>query len=653
MMDKIKNGFKNGLKGLNKYNFFMIAILLFWLKSYIVFNWVLDLNIENSMQAFILFISPLSSALFFFGFSLFFKGVWHRVAIIVIQVVLTGLLYANVVYGRFFNDFLTFADIFMWKNAGDLGHSTGSLIHGFDFMFWLDVFAVIALAFFMKIRQTKKSRFAVQMTIFALAIGIFMVNLSLAEGQRSQLLTRAFDRAKLVKLLGLYNYHVYDIAMNVKASTQKALADSSDVVNVKNYVKAHDVQPSDKFFGAAKNKNVILVSMESTQNFLIDYKLNGKEVTPFLNDLKDKVFYFDNFYHNTGQGKTSDAEFLIDNSLYPLPGGSVFMNYPSNEYNATPEILDKQGYQSVSFHGNHASFWNRDIMYQTLGYDKFYSEKYFNMKPDNTLNYGLKDKPFVKQAVPMLKDVEQPFYSKFLTLSNHFPFPLDPGEASIEPANTNDGVVNRYFQTARYQDEALKQFFQKLKDAGIYDDSIIILYGDHYGISENHNKAMTKILGVDEITPYRHQQLQEVPLFIHIPGMDGKQSKVMHTVGGQIDLKSTILNLLGVKAEDDIAFGSSLFSPEHRDFTIFRDGSFATDQYVYSAKHEICYEKQDGEKLKGKKVDIKSCQPFIKEARHELNLSDNVIFGDLLRFNDEDNAANNSNSKKQKADNKH
>ncbi|MFP3813678.1 sulfatase-like hydrolase/transferase, partial [Bacillus sp. SIMBA_005] len=82
-------------------------------------------------------------------------------------------------------------------------------------------------------------------------------------------------------------------------------------------------------------------------------------------------------------------------------------------------------------------------------------------------------------------------------------------------------------------------------DQGVYDNSIIVMYGDHYGISENHNKAMAQYLEKDGITPYDNALLQEVPLFIHIPG-DG-QGKEMTEVSGQIDLRPTILHLLGVE----------------------------------------------------------------------------------------------------------
>ncbi|PIB65619.1 hypothetical protein AOA60_03020, partial [Pseudomonas sp. 2822-17] len=80
----------------------------------------------------------------------------------------------------------------------------------------------------------------------------------------------------------------------------------------------------DEMFGVAKDMNVVVVSLESVESFVIGETMNGEEITPFLNELIEDSFYFENFYYQTGQGKTSDAEFLINNSSYPLGRGAVF-----------------------------------------------------------------------------------------------------------------------------------------------------------------------------------------------------------------------------------------------------------------------------------------------------------------------------------------
>ena len=84
--------------------------------------------------------------------------------------------------------------------------------------------------------------------------------------------------------------------------------------------------------------------------------------------------------------------------------------------------------------------------------------------------------------------------------------------------------------------------------------TIIIMYGDHYGISENHNNAMAQVLG-KEITPFESAGLQRVPLFIRVPGIEGG---VNHEYGGQIDVLPTLLHLLGIDSKELYPFWDRL-----------------------------------------------------------------------------------------------
>src|SRR5690625_7025357 len=97
-----------------------------------------------------------------------------------------------------------------------------------------------------------------------------------------------------------------------------------------------------------------------------------------------------------------------------------------------------------------------------------------------------------------------------MTLTHHHPYFIDEEDATIAPAETNDASVDRYFQTARYLDESVEQFVEDLKEAGLYDDSVIMIYGDHYGISENHTRALGELFK-EEITSFKYAELQRVP----------------------------------------------------------------------------------------------------------------------------------------------
>ncbi|MDR6122840.1 lipoteichoic acid synthase [Bacillus sp. SLBN-46] len=605
--------------------FFAIAVVLFWIKTYAAYQIEFNLGIDNSLQKFLLLINPLSSALFFFGIALLFKK-RTKLVMIITNFLLSFLLYANIAYYRFFNDFITVPVLMQTKtNAGQLGDSALSLMSPFDVFYFTDMFILIALALtvFKKVTVSNRKSFKI---VLLFSITTFLFNLGLAEKDRPQLLTRSFDRNYLVKYLGAYNFTIYDVIQNIKSSSQRALADSSDITEVENYRKANYAAPNPAYFGKAKGMNVIYISMESFQSFMIDYKMpDGQEVTPFLNSLAhdNNTFYFENFFHQTGQGKTSDAEFLMENSLYPMAQGAVFVNKAQNTFQAAPAILKGYGYNSAVFHGNYKTFWNRNVMYKALGYDQFYDAEYYSMSDENTKNYGMKDKPFFKESMPILENMKQPFYTKFISLSNHFPFEMDPEDTDFPAGDYGDTVVNQYFQSAHYMDQSFEQFFNDLKASGLYDNTVIVMYGDHYGISENHNDAMAKVLGVDEITPAINAKLQRVPLFIHVPGVKGGIQK---QIGGEVDVRPTLLHLLGIDTKDYMEFGSDLLSKEHRNWATFRNGDFVSSDAIQI--NEKCYSFETGDLLD--KND--SCKAIGEKVNTELQMSDEIVYKDLLRF---------------------
>ncbi|WP_036217304.1 LTA synthase family protein [Lysinibacillus sphaericus] len=612
----------------NFFGIYVVAVLMLWIKTYISQQTQFDLGVEGVIQQFLLLLNPLGSAMLFLGFSFIFRGKRKYTSLVVVYMLMSILLYANIVYYRFFSDFITLPTLSQTQNFGDLGGSVLSLLKPYDILFFVDVFVMFYLRFSKRIQKdTTRFGYKKAMTVITCALAISILNLGLAEANRPQLLTRGFDRNYIVKYLGMYNYTIYDSVETMKASSQRALADSSDITEVINYTKSNYAKPNANYFGKAKGMNVIYLHLESFQNFLIDYKLNGEEVTPFLNSLaKDQnTLYFDNFFHQTGQGKTSDAEFMLENSLFGLPQGSAYITKAQNTYQAAPSILKDYGYTSAVFHGNNGSFWNRNVIYKSFGFDKFYDASYYNTGTSGDMaEYGLLDKPFFEQSQSLLSSLPQPFYTKLITVGNHYPYKMNQDLVTIDKANTGDASVDNYFQTARYADEAIEQVFQQLKESGLYDHSMIVLYGDHYGISDNHNAAMSQVIGKD-ITPYESANLQRVPLFIHVPGMEGGAN---HTYGGQTDLLPTLLHLLGIDSQQFVQFGSDLLSEEHHEIVPFRNGDFVSPK-IYSINEKF-YDNETGLPLDDSQLE--SARTIKNEVDLKLQLSDKVVNGDLLRF---------------------
>jgi len=614
---------------INKFfGLYILAVVMLWFKTYITQVTQFNLGVEGPLQQILLLINPLGSAMLFLGFAFVLRGKGRYALLAVMYTFMSILLYANAVYYRFFSDFITLPTISQTQNFGDLGGSVVSLLKPYDILFFVDVFFLIYLCVSKKV-QKDRSRvgFKKAVAVITFVVGLSAVNLELANVDRPELLTRGFDRSYIVKYLGMYNYTIYDAAETIKASSQRVLADNDDMTEVINYAKSNYAEPNPDYFGVAKGKNVIYIHLESIQNFLINYQLNGEEVTPFLNSLTQdsSSLYFDNFYHQTAQGKTSDAEFMLENSLFGLPQGSAYITKGENTYQAAPAILGDNGYTSAVFHGNSGTFWNRNKIYKAFGYEHFFDAKYYDTSAEiDMAEYGLLDKPFFEQSMPLLESLPQPFYTKLITVANHYPYKMNQELTTIGKASTGDASVDDYFQTARYADEAIAQFFADLKESGLYENSIFVLYGDHYGISENHNKAMEQIIG-KEITAVENADLQKVPLIIHVPGMEGG---VNHTYGGQIDLLPTLLHLLGIDTHNYVQFGTDLLSKEHNEVVMFRNGDYVSPT-IYSLNDKY-YDPATGLPVDESQVELGD--EYKKEVDYKLQLSDRVVNGDLLRF---------------------
>jgi lipoteichoic acid synthase len=626
--------------------FFTLAVLLFWAKTYYSYQTAFSLGVTGPLQQFILFINPVATTLFIFSIALYFKKPRRAyIALFVLYLLATALLYSNVIYYREFTDFLTVNTMLGAKSvAGGLNTSAFALTSFADIFYILDFIILLGLLLSKQVKMDPrpfKKRYAFAMTV--LSVAIFGANLSIAESNRPQLLTRTFDRNYIVKYLGLNVFTVYDGIKTAQANQVKANADSSDMDEVISYLNEHRAAANPATFGSAKGKNVIYIHLESFQQFLIDYKLKDEngvehEVTPFLNSLyhDQSTTSYENFFHQVGQGKTSDAETLLENSLFGLPQGSAFTQAgSSNVFQAAPQILrDNGNYTSAVFHGNVGSFWNRDNTYKSFGFNYFFDASYYDVSDGNTLEYGLKDKLLFQESTQYLEQLPQPFYAKFLTVTNHFPYPLDDDNVEFPRATTGDSTIDGYFATAHYLDQSVKEFFDYLKASGLYDNSMIVLYGDHYGISNSRNPSLAPLLGKtsEEWTDYDNALVQRVPFMYHIPGQTN--GGIKSEFGGQIDVLPTLLHLLGVDTTNEdgfIQFGTDLTSPEHDQTVAFRNGSFVTPKYTVMGTK--IYDTKTGALITDPSEEVLAEVEVLRTGvEKQLNLSDSIINSDLLRY---------------------
>ncbi|WP_238479332.1 LTA synthase family protein [Fructobacillus papyrifericola] len=641
-MDAVKKGLtwssikKSGSCWTSLTGFFILNLILVWLKTYLNYFFNFALGASGPVQLFLLALNPIPTAIILLGIALYFRGRLAYFLVWLFNLIQTIWLFSNMLYYREFSDFLSFGILGSGSSTGNnLGKSIAAIIRPTDFLVYVDL-VVLAICLLFKFWPIDKKGLAKRYAFLTTCLGVALmfVDFGIASVDRSGLLTRSFDNNYIVKYLGLNEYAAFNAFQTKKQSDSRKDATAKDLKTVQNFINQNNIPANASYYGTLKGKNVIVIHLESFQQFLIDYKVDGQEVTPNLNAFyhDQNTLSFDNFYNQVGQGKTSDAEMMQENSLYGLSTGSAMTKYgTSNTFEAMPGILGQQGYTSAAFHGDVSTFWNRNNTYKSFGYNYFFSKNYFPNadKANYSVGYGLKDKIFLKDSAQYLEQLPQPFYAKLITVTNHYPYTLDKENATFPATQTGDSTVDGYVQTAHYLDEAFGELMNYMKKTGLYDNSTFVLYGDHYGISENHQPAIAKLLGKDSVNNYDLANFQKVPFMIHSNGLQGG---INHTYGGEIDMMPTLLHLLGVSTDGMTIFGHDLLSQQNQQTVVFRNGDWVTP--TYTKYRNDYYDTQTGQKLSMQsnpalKATAKRVQAY---ADKSLSYSDKVITGDLLRF---------------------
>ncbi|WP_415338305.1 sulfatase-like hydrolase/transferase, partial [Clostridium perfringens] len=143
--------------------------------------------------------------------------------------------------------------------------------------------------------------------------------------------------------LGMVGYHEYDLTSYILKKDKKLSTEEKVEIN-KWFEENKETLPDNKYKGLGKGKNLIIIQWESLENFAINYKVDGQEITPNMNKLLSNSLYFDNIYEQNKNGTTSDAELMANTSLLPISESAYFIQYPWKKQNTLQRLLEKHGY---------------------------------------------------------------------------------------------------------------------------------------------------------------------------------------------------------------------------------------------------------------------------------------------------------------------
>ena len=591
---------------------------------------------------------------------LFKKEFSKKLYLISITVFLTLLCIINSSYYNYFSSYTSISQLVTTKYLGEVKDSLITVVKLRDFIYL--VLPTILIAYILKTKyrfsNTKNFKnFLKVNNLTVICTVLFALNLKPVDYSR---LVKQWNRIYLVEKFGLYVYHVNDVFQSVEPKLIAIFGYDKAKKNFNDYyAKRTDVQSyTNEYTNIFKGKNLISIHGESIQKFVINLKINGKEVTPNLNRLVKEGMYFSNYYSQVSVGTSSDSEFTINTSLMPAKVGVAFVSYFDREYVTIPKLFKSLGYYNMSFHANKGDFWNRNSMYKSLGYDKFYDQKAF--KIDETIGLGLSDKSFFRQLTPILKkenDNHQNFYATLIMLTNHTPFP-DISSYSKDPLDlkmyvTENGetkaypylegtVLGRYLQSVHYADEALGELMEHLETNGLLDNSVIMFYGDHdarlssseYKRFYNYDYKNDKTL--DESDPnykkygyYEHELNRSVPFFFWSKNDNQKINKTITNVMGAYDILPTLGNMFGFY--NKYALGSDIFNTNNDNTVIFPNGNYVTNKIYYNSQSDEAYDIEKKEVIQKELEPREYINKRTKETEEKLNISNDILVYNLLK----------------------
>ncbi|WP_339819863.1 LTA synthase family protein [Paenibacillus sp. FSL R7-0216] len=500
-----------------------------------------------------------------------------------VNLIVTAIFFAAVMYHKYYGVIVNYTALQQVNQVTAVKNSVFSLLAPYYLLIFLDI-VIIGFWLFRKKRAEKlKAFFNLKKASTGVIAGIFGFSLLLCIfniwPNRASM-----NEIKQAEQMGILNYETYTIFSSTK---KEELVDKNQISQAKiDKLKGITAPSEPKYFGAAKGKNLIIIQMESFQNFLIDLKIDGQEVTPNMNKLVKENTYFNHFYQMVGQGNTSDAEFVVNTSFYIPYNEAATQNYPDKELPSLPKLMRDQGYDTATFHTNVVDFWNRGELYKAIGFNRYYDQKWFGT--EDTVFFGPSDEVLYKKTAEELDRMQQtgqPFYTQVISMTAHHPFTTPHEKDKIQlPERYQDNMVGDYLRAQSYADYALGQFIQDLKQRGIWDNSVVMIYGDHlglpmYSLDKHGLELMKEIYGRD----YSYIDMINIPLLIHAPGVN--TPAVMNNVGGQVDILPTVANLLGVNLDNHIHFGEDILNQTSYNLLPQRyylpSGSFLNDQALF------------------------------------------------------------------------
>jgi len=541
------------------------------------------------------------------------------------------VIFADVVYLRYFHDVLSLETLSAGHQVGDVRQSIEALMHRRDLWLGLDLVPGILLVALVARLETVKRRFlrpVVAVLLIALTIPGLMAGWRAARSEKG-VFVQVFQSIFIVQQVGILNYHLFDAWRTLKENVFRPPLGDAGYADVLRWFE--DRRPlrrgAGPWFGIGRGKNLLMIQVESLQGWVPGLVIDGQEVTPNLDRFAPACLSFRRCTDQTNMGRTSDGEITTQTSMLPALHGVAAFTHGANHWVGLAGVLRDHGYATLSAVPFQPAFWNRRILHPAFGFDTNLYASDFG--PGERIGWGLNDRDFLLQLADRIARLPEPFCAWGITLSLHHPFEGFPEHLRELHLGRFEGTpFGNYLHAMHFFDKALGAMVDRLGELGLLDRTVVVIWGDH-DAGFPWSRDIAEAVGFPHTTAGWYME-DRVPLIIHVPEANGPRG-VSEQAAGQTDMAPTVAALLGIDPASEPWLGRNLLGNPGPGPVPRPNGSWLSGRHLYVSKGPALNDGMCFDTRTLKNVPVEECAGEDAAARREVRIADTVLRYDLQR----------------------
>jgi len=389
------------------------------------------------------------------------------------------------------------------------------------------------------------------------------------------------SQSKNMEVAGLYEQTFRNSFLYIREMVRSDKEELSEMV-FNELSEEENTYTENEYTGIFKDKNLILVLMESIDSFLVT-----DEIMPTLSKLRSEGWDFTNKYSPPfGGGQTINSEFAINTGLYAIDNSKAIYNYENIYPYSVPSLFKESGYLVNSFHENSGKFYNRSNFHRHLGYENHYALQ--DMKDiDHSLDYTLDSNIMKNKELYNYIAHDEKFMTYVITYSAHLPYNSTNQNCSVSYGLEVEGntALSCIQNLGHDTDEFIRMLIERLEKEGHLDDTVIAFVTDHYAYGFEDVRYIKDFKNVNDL-----YMIQNTPFIIW--SKDIKHKKI-DTLMDTADIAPTLLNLFGIKYDSRNYVGQDVFYEDRDDFVYFTHGLFYDGDLFYDSGNKVTDENRE------------------------------------------------------------